>query len=60
LPWPDEPEKDIMDDLTGQFAPANAKFVSDYQNARIIVDTTASHASRNQPTPAPPPAASKP
>jgi hypothetical protein len=46
--------------FSGQFAPANAKFVSDYQNARIIVDAAAGHASPNQPTPAPTPATSKP
>jgi hypothetical protein len=40
-----------MDDLTGQITVA--KFVSDYENARIIVDTIASHAS---PPPTPPPA----
>jgi hypothetical protein len=42
----------VMDDLTGQIT--NATFVSNYENARIIVDTTASHAS---PTPTPPPPA---
>jgi hypothetical protein len=35
----------------GQFASANAEFVSDYENARNIVDTAASHASPNPPTP---------
>ncbi len=46
----------IMDDLTGQITVA--KSMSDYENARIIMDTTASHAS---PTPAtPPPATLKP
>ena len=49
-----------LDNLIGQFTPANAKFVGDYQNARTIVDTAASHASPNQPAPAPAPAASKP
>jgi len=44
----------IMDDLTGQIT--NAKFVDDYNNARTIVDTAASHASPNQPTPTPTPA----
>jgi hypothetical protein len=38
----------MMDDLTGQLT--DATFVSDYTNARIIVDTAASHAS---PTPPP-------
>ncbi len=46
----------LMDDLLGQIA--DAKFVADYNNARNIVDTAASHAS---PTPAPtPPPASTP
>lgn len=49
-----------LDNLIGQFAPANAKFVSDYQNARIIVDTAASHASPPPPTPTPTPATPKP
>jgi hypothetical protein len=31
----------------------DAKFVSDYTNARIIVDTAASHASPTPPTPPP-------
>ena len=43
----------IMDDLTGQIT--NAKFVSDYNNARIIVDTSASHASPTPPAPSPAP-----
>jgi hypothetical protein len=43
-----------------EFAPANQKFVDDYNNARRIVDAAASHSSPNQPTPAPTPAASKP
>lgn len=46
-----------LDNLIGQFTDTNAGFVSDYQNARIIVDAAASHASPNQPTPAPTPAA---
>ena len=37
----------IMDDLCGQIT--DAKFVADYNNARIIVDTAASHASPNAP-----------
>jgi hypothetical protein len=41
----------MMDDLTGQITVA--KFVSDYNNARIIVDTSASHASPTPPTPPP-------
>jgi hypothetical protein len=41
-------------------APDNAKFVGDYQNARINIDAAASHASPNQPTPAPTPATPKP
>jgi hypothetical protein len=43
----------IMDDLIAQFAPDNQKFVDDYNNARTIVDTSASHASPVKPTPAP-------
>ena len=39
-----------MDDLVGQLS--DAKFVGDYNNARIIVDTAASHA-RPIPPPAP-------
>jgi hypothetical protein len=38
----------IMDDLTGQIT--NAQFVSDYKNARTIVDAVASHASPKPPT----------
>ena len=41
----------VMDDLLGQMT--DAKFVSDYNNARIIVDTAASHASPTPPTPPP-------
>jgi len=52
----DETLSEILDGLIGQFAATNAKFVSDYNNARIIVDTSASHASPNQPTPTPTPA----
>jgi len=37
------------DNLIGQFAPANSKFVNDYNNARTIVDTSAGHASPNLP-----------
>ena len=48
----------IMDDLTGQIT--TAKFVSDYNNARIIVDTSASHASPAPPTPPPQPATPHP
>jgi hypothetical protein len=39
----------IMDDLTGQIT--NAQFVSDYKNARTIVDAAASHASPTPPAP---------
>ena len=53
----DETLAEILDGLIGQFAATNAKFVSDYNNARIIVDTSASHASPNQPPPAAKPAA---
>ena len=35
----DETLSEILDGLIGQFQAANAKFVSDYNNARIIVDT---------------------
>jgi hypothetical protein len=51
----DAADQDLMqmDDLTGQLS--DAKFVSDYNNARIIVDTAASHAS-----PTPPPVTPKP
>ena len=42
----------VMDDLILQFAPANQKFVDDYNNARTIVDASASHASPAKPTPA--------
>jgi len=48
----DETLSEILDGLIGQFQSTNAKFVSDYNNARIIVDTSASQASSNQPTPA--------
>jgi len=41
----------LMDDLLGQIS--DAKFVADYNNARTIVDTAASHASPTPPTPAP-------
>ena len=53
----DETLAEILDGLIGQFSATNAKFVSDYNNARTIVDTSASHASPNQPTPPPTPAA---
>jgi hypothetical protein len=52
----DETLSEILDGLVVQFQATNAKFVSDYNNARTIVDTSASHASPNQPTPAPTPA----
>jgi len=48
----DETLSEILDGLMVQFEDANAKFVSDYNNARIIVDRSASHASPNPPTPA--------
>ena len=56
----DETLSEILDGLIGQFSATNAKFVSDYNNARIIVDTSASHANPNPPTPAPTPATPKP
>jgi hypothetical protein len=46
----------IMDDLLGQIT--DTKFVSDFQNARIIVDIAATHESPTPPTP--PPATPKP
>ena len=49
----------VMDDLIPQFAPANQKFVDDYNNARTIVNQAASHASPEKPAPAPAPAAKK-
>ena len=55
----DETLSEILDGLVVQFQATNAKFVSDYNNARTIVDASASHASPNQPTPAPTPAAPK-
>lgn len=36
---------ELMDDLIDQLADTDAKFVSDYRNARVIVDSAASHAS---------------
>lgn len=36
----DEMLAEIFDGLIGQFQTANAKFVSDYHNARTIVDTS--------------------
>lgn len=56
----DETLAEILDSLIGQFQAINAKFVSDYNNAWTIVDTSASHANPNPPTPAPTPAAPKP
>ena len=47
----------LLDDLIYQFSPAHAKFVADYTNARIIVDTAASHTTKPatpKPAPAPP------
>jgi len=45
--------KDQMDSLVPQFKSANAAFVTDYQNARIIVDAAAGRTSK--PTPPTPP-----
>lgn len=42
-----------LDNLIGQFAGTDAKFVSDYKNARSIVDAAASHNSITPPTPPP-------
>jgi hypothetical protein len=41
----DETLSEILDGLVLQLKDTNAKFVSDYNNARIIVDQSASHAS---------------
>ena len=47
---------DQMDALVPQFAAANAKFVEDYNNARIIVDSGGAKAKANvKPTPPPTP-----
>ena len=44
-----------MDALVPQFAASNAKFVEDYNNARIIVDSGGSKAKANgKPVPKPP------
>jgi hypothetical protein len=56
----DETLEEILDGLIVQFKDTNAKFVSDYNNARTIVDASASHASPNQPTPAPTTTTTKP
>jgi len=56
----DETLSEILDGLVVQFKDTNAKFVSDYNNARTIVDASASHASPNQPTPAPTTTTTKP
>ena len=45
---------DQMDALVPQFAAANAKFVEDYNNARIIVDSGGGKAKAKTPTPKPP------
>jgi uncharacterized membrane protein len=45
--------KDQMDSLVPHFKYANAVFVTDYQNARIIVDAAAGRTSK--PTPPTPP-----
>jgi len=49
----DETLSEILDGLIRQFQSTNAKFVNDYNNARTIADTSASHGSPNPPTPAP-------
>ena len=46
---------DQMDALVPQFAASNAKFVEDYNNARIIVDSGGGKAKAKTPTPTPPP-----
>ena len=48
---------DQMDALVPQFAAANAKFVEDYNNARIIVDSGGGKAKAKPPTPPTPPPA---
>jgi len=45
---------DQMDALVPQFAASNAKFVEDYNNARIIVDSVGGKAKAKTPTPKPP------
>jgi hypothetical protein len=45
---------DQMDALVPQFAASNAKFVEDYNNARIIVDSGGGKAKAKTPTPKPP------
>lgn len=45
---------DQMDNLVPQFKSANAAFVTDYQNARIIVDLAGGGAKAKTKTPAPP------
>ena len=45
---------DQMDALAPQLAAANAKFVEDYNNARIIVDSGGGKAKAKTPTPTPP------
>ncbi|MEI9959981.1 MAG: hypothetical protein WDM76_02275 [Limisphaerales bacterium] len=44
--------EDQLDRLVDQFAAANAKFVSDYKNARVIIDLGGGH--DDTPPPAPP------
>jgi len=51
----DETLSEILDGLVLQFKTTNAKFVGDYNNARTIVDSAASHASPTPPTPPTPP-----
>ena len=46
---------DQMDSLVPQFASANATFVTDYNNARIIVDSGGGKAKAKTPTPPPTP-----
>jgi len=48
--------KDQMDALIPQFAATNPTFVTDYDNARIIVDTGGAKAKAKTPVPAPGPA----
>jgi hypothetical protein len=46
---------DQMDTLIGQFRTANAKFVEDYTNARVIVDNTGGKSGGTTPEPPKPP-----
>jgi hypothetical protein len=49
----DETLNEILDNLVGQFEEANPKFVSDYHNARVIVDLAAGRNGEEPPAPKP-------